>query len=560
MEQELSIVSERIDDVVLLLNVMIQMELPQILNDHLSRHWKQKGLDWGWVIVIWLSFILSECDHRKVVVRNWVEQRRQMLSQVCDLEISPTDFSDDRLAIVLKHLSHDEIWQSIERVLNDRTVSIYELPLEQVRLDATTVSGEHLVTEDGIFQFGHSKDDPSVPQIKTMMADLDPLGLPLATHVVSGERADDGLYIPVFEQVRAGLPQKPLLWIGDCKMGALGIRSHIHEHDHYYLAPLARIGHVPELLNEWLAELQEKPERLHHVLLPRGDGTYSSEVEGYELCRGVEGKTEQGWGVCWQERVFLVYSSTYQQQQQRGLETRLQKASEKLITLTPPVGRGRRQIRQQDILEKKAQAILNSHRVSELLHYTFEFEPHNKTHKERYQITGVTRNQMAIASVEQSLGWRVYVTNAPAQRLSFEQGVVAYRQEWRVERGFHRLKGKPLGASPLFVQREDQVQGLMHLLSLGLRLLTLIEFVVRRQLEKTQQALSGLYQGSPHKTTSQPTTERILKAFENITLSFVDIGGKIYRHLSPLSALQEKILSLLGLSSQIYISLIRGSG
>ncbi|MDX2097737.1 MAG: hypothetical protein SFW36_08160, partial [Leptolyngbyaceae cyanobacterium bins.59] len=51
---------------------------------------------------------------------------------------------------------------------------------------------------------------------------------------------------------------------------------------------------------------------------------------------------------------------------------------------------------------------------------------------------------------------------------------------------FHRLKGAPLSISPLFVQRDDQVKGLFHLLSLALRLMTLIEFVVRRQLQSEQ--------------------------------------------------------------------------
>jgi len=43
------VITERIDDIVLLLNVMMQMGLPTLLNQHLPRHWKQQGLDWdGW--------------------------------------------------------------------------------------------------------------------------------------------------------------------------------------------------------------------------------------------------------------------------------------------------------------------------------------------------------------------------------------------------------------------------------------------------------------------------------------------------------------------------------
>jgi transposase len=47
-----------------------------------------------------------------------------------------------------------------------------------MRGEATTVSGAHDATEGGLVQFGHSKDDPSRPQIKVMTGALDPLGMP----------------------------------------------------------------------------------------------------------------------------------------------------------------------------------------------------------------------------------------------------------------------------------------------------------------------------------------------------------------------------------------------
>ena len=155
---------------------------------------------------------------------------------------------------------------------------------------------------------------------------------------------------------------------------------------------------------------------------------------------------------------------------------------------------------------------------------------------------------------------QLHIKLVSVERLSFEQAVLTYRDEWIVEHGFHRLKGKPLGANPMFVKRDDQVQGLMHLLSLGLRLLTLIEFVVRRQLSNTQDGLSGLYPENPQKTTTRPTTERLLKTFDNITLTCFEVEGRAYRHLPALTPLQEKILHLLGFSPQIYTDLLESPG
>ena len=80
-------------------------------------------------------------------------------------------------------------------------VEVYALSQDVIRCDATTVSGDNDVTDGGLLQFGHSKDDPTRPQIKVMIGSLDPLGMPLATDVLSGERADDGLYIPLIERI-----------------------------------------------------------------------------------------------------------------------------------------------------------------------------------------------------------------------------------------------------------------------------------------------------------------------------------------------------------------------
>ncbi len=102
----------------------------------------------------------------------------------------------------------------------------------------------------------------------------------------------------------------------------------------------------------------------------------------------------------------------------------------------------------------------------------------------RYQLTTVECSATTLAAHEQTLGWRVYVTNAPATELTWEEAVLTYRDEWLMERGFDRLKGAPLSLDPLFVKRDDQVVGLTNLLSIAVHLLTLVEFVVRRNLKQ----------------------------------------------------------------------------
>ena len=132
----------------------------------------------------------------------------------------------------------------------------------------------------------------------------------------------------------------------------------------------------------------------------------------------------------------------------------------------------------------------------------------------------------------------------------------AYRAEYLVEHGFGRLKGKPLSLSPMYLQDDQRATGLVRLLSLGLRILTLLEFVVRRQLAAQQQTIAGLYVGNAKRTTARPTAEALLHAFKEISLTVVHIEGQIYRHITPLSDLQFQILKLLGLSVDIYADLV----
>jgi hypothetical protein len=287
MEEELQITNERIDDFVVLLTLMQQMDLPGILDRHLPRHWLQQGLSWGWTASIWLAHIVSQGDHRKLTVRDWVRQAHRTLEQVTGLDIRETDFTDDRLTIVLRHLSDAARWQAIEQDLGEHLMRVYDLEEQPIRVDATTVSGYRNGGEDSLWQFGYSKDDPTLRQIKAMMATLDPLGLPLTLEVVSGEQADDRLYIPTIDRVLAYLGRTGLLFVGDCKMSALATRAHLVAQQQYYLTPLALLGETAQQMPDWIQAGVAQGEQLTEVL---ADDEKQVLAQGYarepDLCLG----------------------------------------------------------------------------------------------------------------------------------------------------------------------------------------------------------------------------------------------------------------------------------
>ena len=149
-QSELVIITERVDDVAFLIGQMVKMGLPEVLDRHIPRHWTQRGISWGWTAVMWLASIVTEGDHRKVSVETYLKGMHHTLSRLTAQVIEPLDCSDDRLSHLLKHVSKPTYWHEIEHDLNERSIEIYDLRQDVIRCDATTVSGDHEVTEGGL--------------------------------------------------------------------------------------------------------------------------------------------------------------------------------------------------------------------------------------------------------------------------------------------------------------------------------------------------------------------------------------------------------------------------
>lgn len=581
MTTELTVTTERIDDFPLLLAIMQQLGLPAIFDQNLGRHGLHQGLSWGWIATIWLAHILTESNHRKQPVQAWVRQAHETIEKITGQQVRELDFTDDRLTFLLRRLSKPATWHAIEKELGQSIIRVYDLKPERVRLDSTTVSGCHEGGDDSLFQYGYSKDDPTLKQVKVMYAALDPLGLLLCSDVVAGNTGDDKLYIPAVDRVVKIIDGIGLLFVGDSKMSALAIRAHIHHLNQHYLCPLAQTGDTAEEMVQWVKAVEDGEKTLQAVYIEDEKGQRKLLAEGYVFERTVQTTVPiaasdtspaKEQAIEWREQVFVVRSESYRKSLLDGLEKRLQRATNLLLALTPPPGRGKRQIQDENSLIQAADAILKTCGVKDFLTYTFERQEKRQTKyigrgrgnaerpkreiiSVRYQMLTVTRQEETIAAHQKTLGWRAYVSDAPADQLTLEQAVLTYRDEWIIERGFHRLKGVPLSLDPLFVRNDDQVIGITNLLSIAVRMLTLIEFVVRRKLQQNQEKLPGLIENNPKKGIDNPTTERLLKAFDQINLTIVHLPDRTLRHVTPLNGLQRRILELLGLSPAIYTRL-----
>jgi transposase len=560
-----NIITERVDDIPLLLAQMQRMGLPTLLDEHFPTHGNWQGLSLGWVTTIWLSSILSRGDHRLVHVEPWVAHRLWTLRTTTGQAVEHLDFTDDRLEIVLRCLHDDTRWATFEAALNQHTVRVYEWLPARVHVDSTSASAYTTVSENGLFQFGHSKDyRPDLPQVKVMQAVLDPLGMPLATDVVSGERADDPLYVPCIRRVQASVGRHGLLYVGDCKMASRETRAFLATQGDFYLCPLPQVQLAAGELAAALEAVWSGAQALSPVVREQADGTLERIAEGYGYLVPMRLESA-GQLQSWTERRLVVRSLRQAQAAESTLRARVAKAIAQIEALNQR-GRGKRRFAEVAALRQEGVTIVQRYGVEAFLWLRFHQHAQRRAVRayrdrpariaeERHATVEVRVDEATLEAAVRRLGWRVYSTNQPAEQLSLAQAVLAYRNEYLVEKSLGRLKGRPLSLTPMYVQRDDHATGLIRLLSIALRVLTLLEFVGRRRLATAGTQLAGLYVGNAKRHTARPTAERLLEAFREITLTIIEGSHQTYRHLTALSSLQQCILEILGFSSELYTRL-----
>ena len=382
-------------------------------------------------------------------------------------------------------------------------------------------------------------------------------------------------YLPLIRRVRQQLRQNSLLYTGDGKMAALATRAELVAEKDYYLMPLPRTGDTADQIETWIDEAVLGKHQLAKLTRPNEKGPKRVLARAYERQRP-QSNSVAGKEVAWSERVQVIRSLELAQRQAQQLDERLREAVAALRNLTPPVGRGHKQYREEEAWRAAVAAIHEQHRVVGLLTVSWQRAEQQQTRYRgsgrggpgrptytkttvRYAITEVQRNEAAIEQTKARQGWRVQVTNLPTSRWSLREAVLPYNGGWSVERDFHLLKDQPLGIQPLLVREDEPIVGLTRLLTIALRVLTLSELQVRSGLAEADEGLSGLYEGQPKRTTEHPTAARCLKAISRmeITATRVQAGQHVQGHLTDLPPLLKRMMKRLHLSPTLYARLTK---
>ena len=559
----MEISSERIDDIPVIVEWLKQMEIAKCIDQKLKEpHGNHKGLSYGQLSVLLLTYIITQSDHRLSAVEPWVQTHRTILELTTGWSIGEKDTTDDRLGRVVEELGkQSQARQEIEVKLGRHLIRAYELPTVVARADTTSFSVNHQLgdsLEENLLRYGYSKDfRPDLLQYRQLLATLDPMGMPLVSATLEGNGADDPLYFPTWQKMAQVIGHKKFVFIADCKAGAIATRAQIAANGGIYCVPVPMSGQHPQYLKQWVllppAEIQE-------IRLPHQDEDEPAVGKGFEVELGkfwLNPETNK-W-VRWHERYLVVYSASLAASAIRGQQQRINSAQTALNKLAAKPGID------PQALAHKVENILERYRVKDFFNTTITEQIIQQTrhvgrgrpskNSSTESVTSICLQlhiqlqDAAIQEAETLAGWRLYVTNAPITQLGLSLAVMYYRDEWLLERGFHRFKRGCLPALPIYFQDQNRITGLMFLLNIALRVFTVMEFVVRQALMTTQQSLAGLYDGNPKRKNERPSAEKMLKAFCNLTLYFLP-DSTIF--ITPLSELQKQILCLMKMPESLY--------
>lgn len=557
---------ERVDTIPLINAMLVNMGIEKVIDNVFKPHGNWSGLSYGQLSVLFVTYVLHSLTHRLSSVEFWMMEHKTIIEQTTGWQLNDKDATDDRLCILVGDLGRDDEAIYEFQLQNSRgIISAYQLPTDILRYDTTSFNVNHQPhnSQNGLLQFGHSKNyRPDLLQYKQGMGVLDPAGVPILSETIPGNRADDPCYLPAWRRLVKTIGNGDFLFVADCKAASLATRAAINHEKGYYLFPLPMTGDTPKHLKELVLN---PPDTLQDIALePKtGDEPVRIVGKGFSVNKQLETQLEDRETHPLIEQWMVSRSDAHADRQEKSFQGRLEKAISKISRLKPKTDETA------DSFQARADQILQNQELQDYLRVEVEDSvtlqkkyigkgrpgpntPFTKVEIRKLSIR-VQRDEVEIEQFQRLAGWRIYVTNVPSEQMTLNQSTQYYRDEWLVERGFHRFKKGHIPALPLFLRIPKRIKGLMLLLTIALQVLTLMEFVSRKELSKNNETISGLVPGNPKMKTSRPTAERLLTQFDNLNLLIEQKQKKIKAVMvGGLTGLQKRILSTLRLPENIY--------
>jgi transposase len=579
---EASYEAEEIGSIPMIFGLLDHVEVSTQINMHYPVHKNWQGGDKGIIVSIWLCYILTTKDHRLYTVESWFKAHQLSLNLLLKgygyKALSSKDFTDDRLGMLLSAFSNEEVWHIFMSTFSRNLLKMYDIRITHVELDATIAQQYRAIIEGGLLQMGHSKQHRSdLGQFKSMLSNAAEQNIPLMINTVSGNRADDGLYLPLIEQTRHIIGASGILWQGDSKLGSLDNRHAIASHKDFYLTPASLVQIKTDVLRGYVSEYRAKNGKWEDVYIDKPikkalDKPYNEADKdktekvligtGFELTVVLSHK-----GFQWTERRLIVRSESYSAAQIATFTKQISQTDTQLRALGERK-QGKSVPKSAEELLKKAESIVSKNHVTPFFTLNVLTKTTIKEIKASKSATPrieelktfelqIEQNKALIDQNIDYLGYRVYLTNQNCVELPIQKAVENYRKEYQIERRIRNLKEEVCALLPIYLQKDDRIIGLVNLLTLLLQIVSIAEYRIALSLKEEEiielQKLEGLYPGQPKMKTAKPSIRKILEGLSSIILIAIVVDYKVVKKIiTNHNDLTHKIINLFRLPRNPY--------
>lgn len=446
-------------------------------------------------------------------VADWLGET--VLPQVLDVALEKV--YDNRLGRALDRLYPQlgELWAR----LASRAIQVYDLDLNVLHWDITSIYFEGAYTDSELATYGYSRDHrPDAKQVNLEVDVTHDGYVPVLYQTLPGDTADITRPLPHLRALLGFLARpelaerrlRPIL-VSDCKMITSEAVLACHQHDLFYLGPLPDGTATEQVLKSVPTE-----ELAAHSLAYRPQRVKPGAPD-FVPYQGVwRPFTFKHEGQQVTDRVLVVWSAGKQRLDEQKRRTYLKRLLNGLADIQKKLNT--RRYKKRAYVEQRLVAIQQGNPAKGLadVHLSGEDEALVLTFR-------INRQRLAEA---QALDGR-YALATNAGHLDADETQTLFKGQDGVEKRFRVVKG-PLLVHPLFVRTDRRIEGLV--------LITLLALLVRAILERLCRQ-----RGLP------VTAERLFQEFA--TLQAVDLtwaDGSRQRRASEMTAFQAQVLNTLG--------------
>ncbi|MFQ6052481.1 MAG: IS1634 family transposase [Candidatus Hydrothermarchaeota archaeon] len=371
--------------------------------------------------------------------------------------------NDDRcrrsLQAIFPHLS--DIWTDIVT----SAVVKYNIPIDSIIYDLTSLYFEGEYEESKIIEYGYSRDKKPEKVQVNLGVNVTQDKIPLTYDLHAGSTADRKTVLDNMRKLQelreklADQCKEPLLITGDGKTISDEIVIKYHEKGVQYLAPVE----ITEERKEIVLSVTEGEFEKHKLdYKDRSKGTY------WGVFRPITFKYNSRTII---DKVMVVKSETKLKRDRKNREKAINRIKDKLKHIESKLNQ--RKYKNKDYVKMMAKKAIEGSRAKKYFYFAVKGEYGNLSFKWGLQYERIKED-------EKLDGKYMIATNKDFD--SEEVALTTYKGRNKVEQRISTLKST-LRIRPLFLEKDEMIASLVFVIMLSLLIYSIIEMLCRKQLE-----------------------------------------------------------------------------